>query len=259
MGFILVLGFDTPAHAVGTYTLKYTDEFGYDAPLGTFSDCDHNADTVNAYCTGTSGHYRNYWWAYPNNWPDTAKQRNYPVGGYYSPEDTIWVSGGQMHLKMYRGLGNVHSATVVPKYSMNQKYGQYIIKERVSHVGVGYKTADLLWPTVNNGCTEVDYPELEHDVTPTGFFHPQDCNIAQSSFSTGVSWSDWHVYAITWTPSFVHYWCDGVLVGSQDKLVPNVNMSWDIQNESALNGEQAAPNSYDQIDIEYVKGYSWSL
>jgi beta-glucanase (GH16 family) len=141
---------------------------------------------------------------------------------------------------------------------MNRLYGEYTIRERVSHVGVGYKTADLLWPTVNSGCTEVDYPELEHDDTPTGFYHYKDCNRAQESFSTGKAWTDWHTYTTTWTPSYVHYWIDGVLVGSVNSAIPDVTMSWDIQNESALNGESAAPNSYDQIDIDYVKGYSWN-
>lgn len=257
IGFVLVLGNANPAHATGTYTLKFVDEFGYDSSLGSWNDCGHNEDTKYAYCNGLSGHYRNYWWAYPDNWPDTATQRGYPVGGYYDAGNTVWASGGQLHIQMFRQTGNVHSATVVPKLMIGQTYGMYTIRERVSHVGIGYKTANLLWPVTNDGCTEIDYPELEHDDTPTGFFHPRDCS-AQSSFSTGVSWGDWHTYTLTWTPSYVHYWVDGVLIGSQTSKVPSVPMSWDIQNESALNGESAAPNSYDQIDIDYVKGYSWN-
>ena len=35
-------------------------------------------------------------------------------------------------------------------------------------------------------------------------------------------------------------------------------MSWIIQNESALNGDRAAPNSGAQMDIAYVKGWTWS-
>jgi hypothetical protein len=35
-------------------------------------------------------------------------------------------------------------------------------------------------------------------------------------------------------------------------------MDWDIQNESALNGESAAPNSWAQMDITDVKVWAWS-
>jgi hypothetical protein len=35
-------------------------------------------------------------------------------------------------------------------------------------------------------------------------------------------------------------------------------MSWDIQNETALEGPAPAPNTSAQMDIEYVKGWSWS-
>ena len=39
---------------------------------------------------------------------------------------------------------------------------------------------------------------------------------------------------------------------------PNVPMDWDIQNESSLDGESAKPGTWDQIDVTYVKVWSWS-
>ena len=63
---------------------------------------------------------RSSWWAYPAGWPDTATERNYRVGGYYEPQSTVWISGGQMHIRMSRGTGSVSSAAVVPKASINK-------------------------------------------------------------------------------------------------------------------------------------------
>jgi hypothetical protein len=63
---------------------------------------------------------------------------------------------------------------------------------------------------------------------------------------------------IEWKPGRISFILDGRTVGSSTDHVPNTAASWDIQNESALNGDRAAPNSSAQMDIEYVRGWTWS-
>lgn len=259
----------TPAHAA-THTpgfhYLWSDSFNTPVRLGGFSGCDHNTDTTHAYCGGLSGSMRANWWAYPSTWPDTAKSGQlgaYRVGGTYRPEDTVWVApspwgDGQMHIRMYRPRsgGDNHVATVVPKRAMGLKYGRYIIRERVSHVGRGFKSAQLLWPVSGGGCSEIDFPENSHDVPPSAFDHPANCG-GQDAFDTAVSWGAWHTYTTSWTPSSVTFAVDGKTIGAS-KHSPNVAMDWDIQNESSLDGEQAAPGTWDQIDITYVEVDTWS-
>lgn len=262
---VALLGINaTPARAATpSFHLIYADGFNTPVKRGAFSDCDHNTDTVQAYCSGLPTTVRSAWWAYPAGWPDTATQRGYPVGGLYDPATTLSISpspwgDGQLHIRMWRGAsGPVHSATIVPKKAMGLKYGAYEERWRVSHVATGYKSAHLLWPVTNDGCSEIDFPELEWDTQVAGFMHPSNCG-QQIAVDTGKTWGQWHTSRIEWTPGRITFLLDGNVVGTTTRSVPAIPMDWDIQNESALNGESAKPNSSAQMDITYVKVWAWS-
>ncbi|MFF7184699.1 glycoside hydrolase family 16 protein [Streptomyces sp. NPDC008222] len=261
----LLVGVTAPrAEAAPTWHLRFADGFNVPVAKGRFSDCNHSVDTPKAYCGGLSGSVRAAWWAYPAGWPDTATQRGYKVGGYYDPASTLWIApsqwgDGQLHIRMWRGAsGPVHSATIVPRAAMGLRYGAYEERWRVSRVARGYKSAHLLWPVSNaDQCSEVDFPELEWDTQVAGFMHPSNCG-QQVAVDTGKTWSAWHTSRIEWAPGRIVFLLDGKVVGSTTKSVPATPMDWDIQNESALNGESAAPNSWGQMDITYVKVWSWS-
>lgn len=257
-GLLFASVVELTAEAAPTWKLRFSDAFNTAVAKGRFTDCGHQVDTLKAYCGGLTGAMRTNWWAYPKGWPDTATQRSYPVGGVYDPASTVWVSGGQMHIRMWRGpSGPVHSAAVVPKKLMGQKYGRYEERFRVSKVAVGYKSAHLLWPDVNDGCSELDFPELEWTETIAAFAHPSNCG-RQAGFGTGKRWSDWHTTRIDWKPGDVSFYLDGKRIGRSTRGIPDKPMSWIIQNEAALNGDRAAPNSSAQMDIAYVKGWTWS-
>jgi hypothetical protein len=196
------------------------------------------------------GAVESQWGAYPGPWPDTATQRGYAVHGYYDPATTTWISGGYLHLKMWRGTGSIHSAAVYPKAASDVKYGRFIEVARVSKVAQGYKSAHLLWPA-GNTYNEVDFPENEWTISPAAYVHSAD--YPDINFETNVRWSDWHTYETRWQPGFLAFYVDGKLVGSTTHGVPDVNMSWIIQNESSLNGPSALVNSYAQMDISYAE------
>lgn len=249
----------TPTHAAGSsFHRVLNDNFSWTVPTGAWSDCNHNTDTRQAVCKGLPAYASKNWWAYPNTWPDTATQRGYPVGGYYSPETTLSVSGGQLHIRMWRGrTGPVHSATVVPKAAMGLRYGAYEERWRVSHVARGYKSAHLLWPNSNSDCCEEDFPEGDWDSSINGYNH----DLAGDNLTaadTSRAWTTWHTTRIEWKRDSVRYFLDGRLVDSTTQDVPRASMNWDIQNESSLDGESAAPNSWAQMDIDYVRVWSYS-
>lgn len=250
----LVVAAGTLAASGGTVpdTVPFKDDFSAPVRLGAFSGCDHNAGTRSAYCSGLRGWYRTEWWAYPNGWPDTATQRKHTVGGYYDPADTTWVSGGQLHIRMFRQSGPVHSSALVPKRLIGSKYGTYSERFRVSKVERGYKSAHLLWPTTGecDSC-EIDFPEGEWTGTVSAFTHPEGGG-RQDAFSTRARWSDWHTSVIEWKPGSVTYTLDGRFVGSSVRNVPTAPMIWVLQNESALGGATAPIGSSAQIDIDWV-------
>jgi beta-glucanase (GH16 family) len=249
----------TPAHAAtpGFHGLL-NDNFSWNVPTGAWSDCNHNADTPKATCKGLPSWASAHWWAYPAGWPDTATQRHYPMGGYYDPASTVSVSGGALHIRMWRGkTGSVHSATVVPRQAMGLKYGAYEERWRVSRVARGYKSAHLLWPNDNSQCCEEDFPEGDWDSSISGYNHdPAGNNLTAAD--AGARWTSWHTTRIEWRPGSVRYFLDGRLLDSTTRDVPRDSMNWDVQNESSLDGESAAPNSWAQMDIDYVRVWSWS-
>ncbi|MFD1277345.1 glycoside hydrolase family 16 protein [Streptomyces kaempferi] len=248
----------TAAGSTPTWHLRFTDDFNTTVAKGRFTDCNHSVDTPKAYCGGLTGSTRTNWWAYPAGWPDTATQRHYPVGGYYDPATTLSISGGQLHIRMWRGTtGSIHSATIVPKALMGQRYGRYEERWRVSKTATGYKSAHLLWPVSNTDqCSEIDFPELEWTKTIAAFAHPSNCG-KQMGIDTGKHWTDWHTSVIEWKPGRVSFILDGRTVGTSTDHVPSTAANWDIQNEAALNGDRATPNSSAQMDIAYVKGWTW--
>lgn len=261
---LLLAGLTAPTAAGSTPTwhLRYADGFNTPVAKGRFTDCSHNTDTSKAYCGGLTGSVRAAWWAYPAGWPDTATQRHYPVGGYYDPATTLWISGGQMHIRMWRGAsGSVHSATVVPKALMGQRYGRYEERWRVSKTATGYKSAHLLWPVSDSACPncEIDFPEGNWAGSVNGYAHHlKSIGGDQDAYDARARWTTWHTTVITWQPGSITLTIDGRTVGHSTTAVPNTAMSWDIQNETALEGASPKPNTSAQMDIEYVRGWSWS-
>ncbi len=242
------------------FHLIFTDHFATNVPLGAFTDCNHNTDQSSAFCGGLAPYpgVEANWWAYPAGWPDTATQLSYPVGGYYDPATTVSISGGEMHIRMWRGSsGSVHSATVVPKAAMGMRYGAYTETFRVLSAARGYKSAHLLWPSGTCSSCEIDFPEDSWDTTISAFNHPKGGG-AQDAFDNGTRWTGWHTTTIQWTPGDVKFFLDGSLMGESTRGVMDSPANWDIQNESSIDGESAALNSSAQMDISSVSVYSYT-
>ena len=246
-----------PPVSSGPWKLVWSTDFPVSAPLGSFGG-GGNGSSVNA--PDLPSALQSQWGAYPSGWPDTATQRDYPVGGYYDPARTAWISGGQLHIRMYRGAsGPVHSAALVPLAAQDRTYGKYVETFRVSQAAAGYKSAHLLWPSngdQNTSSFEVDYPENEWNTGISAYVH--DGDDPQQSFPANANWGSWHTTEIDWTPHRLAFFMDGKLIGATTSGVPNVPMDWIIQNESALNGESAAPNSSAQMDISHIAYYSYT-
>lgn len=245
-----------PTGNLANWKMIFNDDFTGTVPVGAFSDCNHNTDTPQAYCGGLKnyGNYYKNWWAYPNNWDDTAKSGadgndGAPFGGTYHPEDVVSVSNGAMHVKMFRPAkgGDNHVAALVPRACMDRKYGRYVERFKVVQADPGFKSAHLFY----NGGYEIDYPENDFGDTISAYTHPGEAN-----FSTGAKYTTWHTTAIEWTSGSVKFYMDGKLVGTTTKKVPNINMSWVLQNESSIMGPYAKPGATAQLDTDWVACYA---
>jgi hypothetical protein len=255
-----------PRGDCGPFHQVFAENFDGDVvPLGSFSDCDHDADTRRAYCGGLTGSYRADWWAYPRGWYDTADPRNHSdgndrvLGGEYRADDTVWVGpaaggDGRMHIRMYRPAsgGDLHVAAVVPRAVMQQAYGKYSARVRVVRAAPGYKSA---WLFYGGGC-EMDMYEQSWVDTVHFFHHPCDGR-PQGHADTGEPFTEWHTVSLEWTPGRARYYLDGHLYLSDRRGVASRPLSWVLQNESALYGPYAAPGSWAQMDITWVTAYAY--
>lgn len=234
----------------------FVSDFPGAVPVGAFSDCNSNINTPQAACNGLrryADYYAN-WWAYPSGWPDTAKSGadgngGAPFGGVYRPELTVSVGAGAMHIRMFRPRagGENAVATVVPRKCMDRQYGRYSERFRVVHGDPGFKSAHLFY----QGGYEIDYPENDYGATIAAYVHP-----GQATFATRAKWSDWHTTAIEWKSGAVKFYLDGALIGTATDKVPNIKMSWILQNESSIIGPYAAPGASAQLDIAWVSCYA---
>jgi hypothetical protein len=244
------------------WKLKWQTDFPDPAPVGSFSNCDNYDRTPAAYCGGLPASVRSQWWAYPAGWPDTATEGNMPLGGYYDPAHTVSISGGQMHIRMFRANGPIHSAAVVPKAAIGLLYGKYVETFRVAdpHSSTGFKSSHLLWPTGNSPKFEVDFPEGEWDSYFCVHVHAAAAGNATKNYcATNASWGTWNTTAIEWWPDNLGFYLNGTeIYHLTGKWVPNEPMSWIIQNETALNGELAGENSSGQLNISHVAVYTYT-
>lgn len=234
----------------------FADDFTTNVPLGAFSNCNNNTDTPQANCTGLKnyGAYYENWWAYPKGWKDTAKSgadgnTGAPYGGIYSPEDTVFVDNGAMHVKMFRPSsgGDNHVAAMVPRKCMDTQYGRYVERFKVVKADPGFKSAHLFY---GNGL-EVDYPEGDYTKGLSAFTHP-----GENNFHTNAKWTEWHTTAIERTKGQVKYYLDGKLIGTATKSIPDIKLSWILQNESSIEGPYAANGATAQIDFDWVTCYA---
>lgn len=137
-------------------------------------------------------------------------------------------------------------------------YGKYVERFNVSQDPYpGYKSANILWPTTDHTRNEIDFPEGAWNSTFCAHVH-NGAGTAQQSFCLNDYWTNgWHTTEIDWEPNVVTFYLDGVKIGQvTGSWVPEIPMSWIIQNESSL-GAGAPKNSSAQINIDYMAVYSY--
>jgi hypothetical protein len=259
LALILALGPHlASATAAGSpWRLVWSTHFSVAAPLGSFSHC---TGPRQATCAGLPASLRSQWWAYPDGSADTATKWHLRVGGYYSPSTTVWIAGGVMNIRLWRGTGRVHSAALLPKAAIGRTYGEYVETFRVIKPMDGYKSAHMLWPVTrptDGTAHEIDYPEGGWGTPLKAFVHYAT---HRPRFVAGAAFDGtWTTTVIKWTPSGMSFYADGKLVGSLDGKVADVPMRWVMQNETQTDGTAFPPvNSSATMQIRYAAYYAWA-
>jgi hypothetical protein len=92
-----------------------------------------------------------------------------------------------------------------------QKYGRWEARMRTNARDPEYHPVLVLWPDSGKWpCDgEIDYAEGTHAVGRMNMFHHYSCKNRQTSASRPVDTTQWHNYAVEWTPSAIVGYLDG--------------------------------------------------
>lgn len=139
-----------------------------------------------------------------------------------------------------------------------QKYGRWETRMKTNARDPQYHPVLILWPNKNASanCAEVDYGEGSTDTAKMKFFLHYACGGAdfQTTAAQPVDTTQWHDYAVEWTPAGITGYIDGVktFTDTNPAHQPSVGMHQTLQLDWFPNGGATAPS---QMQVDWVRVY----
>jgi hypothetical protein len=143
--------------------------------------------------------------------PDSTKWDVYSGPGHAgnglrSPSQ-VAIDGTKMVMS---GTANGTTGGMSAKFA-NQKYGRWEIRAAASGDNE-YHMVSILWPDSQNWpCDgEIDYAETTGSFSIVNFFHHYSCANSQTSSNKAIDVTQFHNYAVDWSPTGITGYVDGV-------------------------------------------------
>ncbi|MDQ6752471.1 MAG: glycoside hydrolase family 16 protein, partial [Actinomycetota bacterium] len=139
-----------------------------------------------------------------------------------------------------------------------QKYGRWETRMKTNTRDPKYHPVLILWPNNNASpnCAEVDYGEGSTDTARMKFFLHYACGGAdfQTTAAQPVDTTQWHDYAVAWTPAGITGYIDGVktFTDTNPAHQPSVSMHQTLQLDWFPDGSATAPS---QMQVDWVRVY----
>ncbi|MFE4226989.1 glycoside hydrolase family 16 protein [Arthrobacter sp. NPDC056886] len=139
-----------------------------------------------------------------------------------------------------------------------QKYGKWETRMRTSARDPKYHPVLILWPNNNTSpnCAEIDYAEGSTNTTQIKFFLHYACGGSnfQTTAAKTIDTTQWHNYAVEWTPTGITGYIDGVKIFSDTNRahLPSVGMHQTLQLDWFPNGSATKPS---QMQVDWVRVY----
>ncbi|MCU4186185.1 glycoside hydrolase family 16 protein [Acidiferrimicrobium sp. IK] len=174
------------------------------------------------------------------------------------------VSGGALHLSTYQDwnpqLGQNSWVSGGLGSHQTNLYGQYLVRMRTDS-GAGISAIALLWPDGSSWPPEIDFYEDSptsnaRDGMAATLHYGADNSQIQRSLS-GIDFTQWHTFGVTWTPGHLVYTVDGQVWGSvTSSEVPTVPMALDLQTQLIGTDNNATPaQPVVNMDVDWVAAY----
>jgi hypothetical protein len=139
-----------------------------------------------------------------------------------------------------------------------QKYGKWETRMRTSDRDPKYHPVLILWPNNNTSpnCAEIDYAEGSTNTTQIKFFLHYACGGSnfQTTAAKTIDTTQWHNYAVEWTPASITGYIDGVKTFSDANRahLPSVGMHQTLQLDWFPDGSATKPS---QMQVDWVRVY----
>ncbi len=139
-----------------------------------------------------------------------------------------------------------------------QKYGKWETRMRTSARDPKYHPVLILWPNNNTSpnCAEIDYAEGSTNTAQIKFFLHYACGGSnfQTTAAKTIDTTQWHNYAVEWTPAGITGYIDGVKTFSDTNPAhqPSVGMHQTLQLDWFPDGSATKPS---QMQIDWVRVY----
>ena len=139
-----------------------------------------------------------------------------------------------------------------------QKYGKWETRMRTNARDPKYHPVLILWPNNNtsSNCAEIDYAEGSSNTAQIKFFLHYACGGSnfQTTSAKTIDTTQWHNYAVEWTPSGITGYIDGVKTFSDTNPahLPSVGMHQTLQLDWFPDGSATKPS---QMQVDWVRVY----
>ncbi len=140
-----------------------------------------------------------------------------------------------------------------------QKYGRWEVRMKTSDRDPKYHPVAILWPNRGTGatnCPEIDFAEGSTDTSTMKFFLHYKCGGSdfQTYSKTSIDSTQWHNYAVEWTPAGITGYIDGVKTFSDTNPAhqPTVGMHQTLQLDWFPDGSATKPS---QMNVDWVRVY----
>jgi hypothetical protein len=139
-----------------------------------------------------------------------------------------------------------------------QKYGKWETRMRTNARDPKYHPVLILWPNNNTSpnCAEIDYAEGSTNTAQIKFFLHYACGGSnfQTTAAKTIDTTQWHNYAVEWTPAGITGYIDGVKTFSDTNPahLPSVGMHQTLQLDWFPDGSATKPS---QMQVDWVRVY----
>ncbi|MDQ1059038.1 hypothetical protein QFZ23_002939 [Arthrobacter globiformis] len=138
----------------------------------------------------------------------------------------------------------------------NQKYGRWETRMKTNRRDSEYHPVLILNPVSKSStCDEVDYAESTSDTTLVKFFLHYACSGSKQTYSAkAVDTTQWHNYAVEWTPAGITGYIDGVktFTDTIPAHQPSGSVHQTLQLDWFPDGTRTTPS---QMQVDWVRVY----